>query len=305
MGPPVEVAKGVSAEIRPCRSLVGCRGRIVHVVCVSAPDEPDTMSKCLSFSQSFNYSRLKPVGAARCSAFFLTVRNLMTNLIKPETMQFTDDFLNLYIAPNLSRFSQAEIPDLKSEFAGNWIASSLMNRFLKGKFSGDFGRWALAYIRRTHHAFAAYHDARQATSDYLASSLKPQPSWLTYYRALEFWENFTLQSQMAISLLVQMNENQKVFDDNERPRGPSARLYHIGNSVKHLESLGDRHPNVEDTVPLWLTNDGLKTLKYELSYLEAAHELRGLAQLADKLQNPMKFVDDLRKANGEQTGTNA
>lgn len=216
----------------------------------------------------------------------------MTELKPAGPIHFFDSFVDQYIAPELSRFKEAEIPDLTKEFdhAPHWIANSLLNRAFRWRLPGDMGRFMLAYVRRVQHAFSAYHAARQTTADYLTSRMDVQPSWRTYYRALEQWENFTLQCVIAIDLMRKLAEAD-LFDKKDLNMPAIGRLYGIGNKVKHLESRdGNDEENVNNTVPLWLSNDGLQSYGLSLTYIEAADELRRLSGWANKMQDPMAHL---------------
>ncbi|MEQ1531146.1 MAG: hypothetical protein ABL925_17660, partial [Methylococcales bacterium] len=69
-------------------------------------------------------------------------------------------------------------------------------------------------------------------------------------------------------------------------------IYTIANQVKHVVScVKERQCTEEDTIPLWLTNDGLSSFGVNLSYSEAAEILGDMAKLANLLQDPQVFTE--------------
>ena len=47
----------------------------------------------------------------------------------------------------------------------------------------------------------------------------------------------------------------------------------------------------ESSIPMWLTNIGLKTRFYEITYQELANLVSEVAVAANELQDPRTFVD--------------
>ena len=57
--------------------------------------------------------------------------------------------------------------------------------------------------------------------------------------------------------------------------------------MKHVESRIDNAQMLPGaTVPVWLDNDGLRSIDAHLSYGETANALKELAKYADALSNP-------------------
>lgn len=92
-----------------------------------------------------------------------------------------------------------------------------------------------------------------------------------------------------------MNKMKKDLNDepvfNENDRTPEQLAYCIANTVKHFGSdiAAGRHAE-QDTVPMWLSNVGLKTRSHELSYQELAKLVSEIATAANELQDPLSFA---------------
>jgi len=204
--------------------------------------------------------------------------------------------LGKFVAPGISSFTSACIPDMTIDFpqAKYWLANHFLNNALTASFLDRTRQVVLGYLRRTHHAFEAYHAAREATLRYLDGNQPDNPRIQRYYDAIAIWETFVLQAGMAIDLFKWLNAGSGAFSKNDGSR--TCRLYTIANHVKHVASCvdsGQCSPN--ENVPLWLSNVGLQSFGVAVSFNEASEELRGLADLADKLQDAKGFVES-RKA---------
>jgi hypothetical protein len=211
-------------------------------------------------------------------------------------MQWNTDLLDKFVAPGISSFTTASIPDLTPEFpeAKYWLANHFLNNALTAAFRDRARQVVLGYLRRVHYAFEAYHSAREATLRYLDGNQPDNPRVQRYYDAVAIWEGFALQAGMAIDLFKWLNGGTGAFSKNDG--SSTCRLYTIANHVKHMASCvdsGQCSPN--ENVPLWLSNGGLQSFGAAVSFDEVAEELRGLAAWADKLQNPKGFVES-RKA---------
>jgi hypothetical protein len=207
-------------------------------------------------------------------------------------MMFNDVLLNKFIAPEITRFTDAAIPDITSEFpeASHWLQNHFLNNVFRWAFDDRARQVVLGYLRRAHHAFGAYHQARETTLRYLDGNQPDNPRVRGYYEAIALWEMFAIQIGMALDLVKWMGEGRGVFSKNDG--SSESRLYSIANQVKHVASCVETGQcGTHESVPVWLTNTGLQSYGLSVSFAEAADVLRRTAELADQLQDPKKFVD--------------
>src|SRR5215207_3003430 len=120
---------------------------------------------------------------------------------------WSSSLLDSVVAPNISKFRVANIPDLIDGFpqAGHWLANHFLNTVLRGSYKEGGRQVALGYLRRAHHAFGAYHHARELTYEYLDGNDPNNPRLRKYYAAIEAWESFALQISMALDLFKWLN----------------------------------------------------------------------------------------------------
>jgi hypothetical protein len=202
-------------------------------------------------------------------------------------MQWNPEILSKFIAPGIVEFTSVDIPDLTSRFpqAPYWVTNHFLNNALRTSFKDRWRQVVMAYIRRSHNAFYAYHDARSRTSAYLYGNQPDNPRVARYFDAVSSWENFALQISMAIDLFRWLNQGQGAFQKNDGSK--EQRLYEIANLVKHTASaVTSGQCGEADTVPLWLANDGLHSFGLIVTYAEASEILIDVAALADDYQDP-------------------
>lgn len=205
------------------------------------------------------------------------------------------DFLNRFIAPGISEFTACDAPDITAAHpeASHWLANHFLNSILRAAFKDKYRQYALNQIFRAQTAFHDYHEARSLTADFLANSRPGLPARRTYFRAVARWESCFLNLQIFMDLMNKMKQDFKdepVFKKGDE--SPEQRAYAMTNTIKHWGSAvaASRHA-VDDTIPLWLTNAGLQTRLYRLTYTELARLVSEVAAVANELQDPKSFAD--------------
>jgi hypothetical protein len=213
------------------------------------------------------------------------------------TIQYSDEVLDSLIAPGVSAFKTAVIPDMSNHTkeSAHWISNYFLNSMLRAKFTFPMSAYAYNYLRRTQYAFKEHHNAREATLEFLKSKNSPS----MYAKALFHWECFLSQSWHSYALLVSAWDG-KAFEKNDG--STEQRLNSIYNQMKHVESrIESGQLQVEATVPVWLDNDGLRSIDSALSYAETAEILKDLAKYADALSDPLTAKDNLNELDKKST----
>jgi hypothetical protein len=207
---------------------------------------------------------------------------------------FSAHVLDLNLAPSVSAFTAADIPDAStySKESPHWVANYFLNCTLRAAFSSPMHAYAYNYLRRAQHAFAEHQMARSCTLDFLASGGQ---SLRRYVDALYHWECFLGQSWHAFALLVKAWEG-RAFEKNDG--SVEQRLNALYNQMKHVESRIENGQMAPDaTVPVWLENQGLRSVDEHLSFAETADILRELAKYADALMDPLTAKQKLNEAD--------
>lgn len=217
--------------------------------------------------------------------------------------RFTGAILDTYIAPGVSDFTDADIPDMSNHHAesDHWIDNHFLNSVFRSSFSGAMGAYAANILRRVSGAFEEHARARTATRAFLASS-RQSPS--QYSSALMHWEYFLTQSWQAHELLRRMiatmsdTEDFRFFEKNDGSL--TQRLYNVAGAMRHTEKAIASGRVIQDSrSPVWLTNEGIESEVGQLTYSETAEILDHLAGWADLLVDPAEMRE---KAIAEARG---
>ncbi|MEO8343111.1 MAG: hypothetical protein ABI536_04760 [Gallionella sp.] len=210
-------------------------------------------------------------------------------------MKYNSKLLNQYFAPGITEFIFCDAPDITNAHpeAPHWLANHFLNSLLRGAYKKKYRQYAINQIYRAQVAFADYHEARKITLELLAKANPENPDIRLYFHAVSRWESCLLNLQIFIEV---MNELRKIFKEDRvyitGDGSPEERVCEIANMAKHLGSEIAAGSYSEDhTVPIWLTNIGLKTRSHEVTYQELANLVSEVAVAADELQDPRTFVN--------------
>ncbi len=204
-------------------------------------------------------------------------------------VQFNPNILNRYLAPDISKFTACDAPDISMRHsqAQHWLRNHFYNSiFLNGDYNSKFHQYDINLLYRAQVAFADYEEAKSLTNECLALGSADNPAIRVYFRALARWESCLLNLQIFVEVMNKMNKEYKgslVYSGKDGT--PPQRVCEIANTIKHF----GRNTN-EDTVPMWLSNLGFNTRLHKLTYKELAELLYEIALLADELQNPSSFA---------------
>jgi hypothetical protein len=199
------------------------------------------------------------------------------------TVTFSTVILDTHIAPGVSKFTAAEIPSMTSwsKESSHWISNFFLNSAFSGSYAPPMNAYAYNFIRRAQYAFSEHEAARESTLTFIAGGgQSPQ----CYANALFHWECFLGQVWHAFAILVTAWKG-KAFDKNDG--SVEQRLNALYNQMKHVESRIDNGQMLPGaTVPVWLENEGLRSVDANLTFIETAEVLKELAKYADALSNP-------------------
>lgn len=217
------------------------------------------------------------------------------------TSKFSAAFLEKFVAPDIKGFTAAEIPDMsehdsQSEF---WLVNYVMNSGLRGNYKPPGNAFVFNYLRRAVAAFREHQVAREATLGFLQT----RQSVSLYAAAVLHWEFFASQSWHALLLLrgfgmlLSGQVLPKPFAEGDG--SPEERLHNLYNSMKHVESRIENAQILSGaTIPVWLTNDGIRSTDFTLTYEDTAEILRDLADWAKVVVDPREMGTRLAALHG-------
>jgi hypothetical protein len=213
--------------------------------------------------------------------------------------RWNPDLLDDVLAPGISRFTDANIPDLSSEFDQStyWMSNHFLSSATGVRYSGRGRIHLVTAILRAQLGFAAYHEARQASCEYLLGNNPLNPRVRKYFALVGEWETCVHNIHLFIDAFNLFAKPEKAYTTGDGSE--EERLCLLSNDVKHL----GRAAKEEHCIPMWLTNDGLVSLTSNVSYLEIAKLVRTMARFADLLQHPagaVGYKPDTDPTLGEQ-----
>jgi hypothetical protein len=221
--------------------------------------------------------RVPPVSA--------NVRSLIRSVV-----QYNPTLLNRFLAPGIAEFSSADIPDLRVSHpeAEHWMSNHFLNNIYRDAFIGKTRQFVVNLLCRAQAQFTQYDHARDTTLEYLSRSSVHSPVPRLYFAAIVQWETCFLSYQMFVDVLVKMGGRKRMFQPNDGSE--EQRAYDVANAIKHWAGVisGNQHHD-DDTIPLWLTNDGFQTKALSLTYSELGAITNEVAKTANELQDVRAF----------------
>lgn len=109
-----------------------------------------------------------------------------------------------FIAPGVSGFTNAEIPDM-SDYdpqSAHWVANFFLNSVFRDRLKAPYDAYVHSFLRRAEGAFSEHDVARRATHAFLATQGRQSPS--QYAVALLHWEFFLAQAWQGYALLMKL-----------------------------------------------------------------------------------------------------
>ena len=209
-------------------------------------------------------------------------------------ISFNTDSINRLLAPGLSEFTACDAPDLTAAHAQatHWLANHFLNTLFGPNFKDRFRQYALNQLFRAEVAFRDYHEARDLCLKFFEAGRPDYPAIRTYFRAISRWESCLLNIQIFIDLMNKMKfavGDEPVFVAGDESR--EQRAYELANAIKHWGGhVASQKHDESLTIPVWLTNDGLKSHKYQISFSDLATLVSEIAVVADELQDPKSFA---------------
>jgi hypothetical protein len=205
------------------------------------------------------------------------------------SISLNSQLLDKYIAPGISIFTRATIPDLVDRFpqAAHWVENYFINTYFRARDPDDMRQLFVAFFRHAQLAVSAYTDARNLTLEYLDGNDPDYPKINEYYVAIARWEHFTIESSILLATFKHIvNDRNGAFTKGDGSL--EDRLTHLANKVKHI---GDDIRNKKlyrgtDSIPLWLSDVGLNGADTHVSYAEASQFLEDVAKFANEAQSP-------------------
>lgn len=195
---------------------------------------------------------------------------------------WTNHVLDKYVAHELSQLVECQAEEI--EEPKNYMGSFILNSIFKIKFSDENRAFVINYIRRVDQAVREYRAGRDLLIK-LIEEKNSKPS--LYFRTLHCFEQSIALLYQAMQLTQKhgqsiTKEKYNIFEKGDNSK--EERLNSIYNSWKHTYdriAKGDLPPG--GTMPVWITNEGMKSNKALLRFSELRELLAEYVELAKDL----------------------
>lgn len=264
-------------------SQLSTTGLVDDFVAAETPDVDKTKALCTA-----RRPRLRILMARRSTVLIMAKEPDGVDMGAPMVTEWSDYALDKFVAPEMSKFTAASIPDV-SKYQDNrefWVRHFFLSTVTRATPSDPIRQYMANFLRRTEMAFQEYELARGRTVQYLET---PRGRGVSHYMAaIGHWEVFLGQAWHATLLLTYMAGLDASKDIYKQEDGSiEQRMNFLYNRSKHAEKSinNDFYPK-DGTLCLWLCNDGLKVVGSHLTFNEMAEVLGDLAMWADRVQDP-------------------
>jgi hypothetical protein len=205
-------------------------------------------------------------------------------------MPFSAYARDKFVAPGISEFTQASIPDMSgaSDQQDYWVRNFMLNTILRVQIDERTRQTLFNFLRRAESALREYELARERTLAHLRNTEEVT----AYLAAISHWEVFLSHAYQAYWLLVR---GQKILF-TKGDGSALERLNLLYNRSKHMEKAieAGQVPS-ESTMAIWLTNDGVQSIDSQLTFAEMADILKDLVMWSDAAQDPLTMRETVMK----------
>jgi hypothetical protein len=195
-------------------------------------------------------------------------------------MQFSEELLNDWVAPNIVGFQFADLKtlDASAKALGQTMLFFGLQDTLGIKFKSLPGRTSRQFCRRCIAAVRSYEELKEVLAKYFDGHIPDSPKTSLYFHALDCAEMCLLQIQMAFETFVkgEIFSGIRYFDLPEDFR-------FVANVIKHF---GERSQNGQTNgtlLPTWFDNTGIVSGENRVDFDDLAELLNEMIQIRNTL----------------------
>lgn len=203
-----------------------------------------------------------------------------------EYVRLTASVTDTYVATEISRFEQAEIPDMSATQPESlhWIANYTLSSVLCGPLPSPQRECRFAFLRHAMIAYSEHNMARYATLAFLESE---ERSFGRYFTAIHHWEQFVAAAWHALDSLRRAEVVGRLYEPGDG--SIAEQLHGLYDQTKYTESqieTGEMPP--QGSLAVWLCNSGLRSIDAELTFAETGELLGRIRDWAHVVEDPLQ-----------------
>jgi hypothetical protein len=201
-------------------------------------------------------------------------------------VRLTANVTDTYVATEISKFEQADIPDMSATQPESlhWISNYILNSVLCGALPSPQREYRFNLLRHAMIAYSEHNMARYATLAFLESE---ERSFGRYFTAIHHWEQFLTSAWHALDTLQRAGVVGQLYEPGDG--SIAEQLHGLYGQMKDTESRiesGDMPP--QGSLAVWLCNSGLRSIDCELTFAETGELLGRIRDWANVVEDPLQ-----------------
>lgn len=215
-----------------------------------------------------------------------SLRRLVHRVGDAEGVRLTAHVPDTDVATEISKFDNAEIPDMSTTQPESlhWMSNYTRNSVLCGALPSPQREYRFNFLRRAMIAYSEHNMARYATLGFLESEAR---SLGRYFTAVHHWEQFLAAAWNALDTLRRAAVVRELYEPGDG--SIAERLHGLYNQTKYTESrieTGQMPP--QGSLAVWLCNSGLRSIDRELTFAETGELLAKIREWAHVAEDPLQ-----------------
>lgn len=199
-------------------------------------------------------------------------------------MPFSDYGLDHYVSQDMSKLSKCGAREVTKGFpeSKHWVSDFVLNSAARFSLPPDLTQFSFFFLRRAQAAFIEYDYAREALSEYVAAL--PKRKIPLYFRALHHFEitiTMLWQAYDFVNNFIRNDTDKKLYERGDKSR--YERLNQVYIHSRHYIPLPTHHLQ-----RVRISNCGIHTAKYSLTFEELQESLEEIGQWADMISSVEK-----------------
>jgi hypothetical protein len=192
-----------------------------------------------------------------------------------------------YVATEISKFDEAEIPDMSATQTESlhWVSNYILDSVLCGALPSPQREHRFNFLRHATIAYSEHNMARYATLTFLESD---EQSFGRYFTAVHHWEQFLGAAWRALDALWCAQLVGRLYEPGDG--SIAEQLHGLYDGTRRTESLiemGEVSP--QGSLAVWLSNSGLRSIDYDLTFAETGEVLARIRDWARVVENPLSI----------------
>lgn len=201
-----------------------------------------------------------------------------------EGVRLSPHIADIYVATEISKFDQADIPDMSTAQPESlhWLSNYIVCSVLCGSLPSPQREHRFSFLRHATIAYGEHNMARYATLAFLESDGQ---AFGRYFTAIHHWEQFLGAAWHALDELRRARVVGRLYEPGDGSIAEQLHgLYHETQDTQARFEAQESEP--QGSPAMWLCNSGLRSIDYELTFAETGELLARIRDWARVAEDP-------------------